>query len=788
MKVTAAHFYILLLLSALTGLQSCKLNQYPVGKPYAAKYKINVIGDFKEEERKELARQLDYQVDDSLRYSKVQKKWLLKIFPYYQKVYHSYDTDNIIRTREFFRAAYVANGYFRGGETTDSIIFEPGNTNRHTIIFNAYPRKNHVIDTVIYDIGQPQMQQLALQSLKDSYVKKNDLYSQSILNAERERLVNLYRNNGFLKISREDFRVTADTINPWLIKFTTDPIEQVNNLQKAAAFNENPTTGIRFRLSDNVDTSHLRTYYVGRIFIQPDNIDGEVTPPYTSQVDKQGDIIKQYIENKFKDKVFERNLFLKKGQLYRQSNYDQTYSTFTFMGPWQQVVLQPVFDSANKTDTVDFRMQMLPYAKFLSERKLEGSINSYSNDASQQANNSLWGINFSQIIKNRNFGREAIQTSFVANIGLELGGSQQFVNAAQGKLSYNMLVPKFVFPLPARMSRNLSSKLFRNASSKRTLLSAGTSYTSRFNFFQLTDVSLSHSLQFKTRNNWTSQVSFVNIERKFLNRTALLDTQITRFPILAFIFNDGLILGGKFTSTKILGSESKTRNGSIRVSGELSGLPYSFLNLKEFNNNLFSFIKLEYDGRHYRTWKKTSLAFRTYVGLGVPLQQKRAQNNYLPFFRQFTAGGPNSMRGWAIRNLNSYSTRTSADQQVDYYGDVQAELNLEYRFTVAKLLGIPIKSALFVDAGNIWNWRPYERNQVPYNLSSLQRVYNDIAIASGTSLRVDFDYFLIRLDFGLRLKDPPAIGEGGSGWFTNDNIKFTSLRRIKTQLGINFPF
>jgi hypothetical protein len=73
MKVTAAHFYILLLLSALTGLQSCKLNQYPVGKPYAAKYKINVIGDFKEEERKELARQLDYQVDDSLRYSKVQK-------------------------------------------------------------------------------------------------------------------------------------------------------------------------------------------------------------------------------------------------------------------------------------------------------------------------------------------------------------------------------------------------------------------------------------------------------------------------------------------------------------------------------------------------------------------------------------------------------------------------------------------------------------------------------------------------------------------------------------------
>jgi outer membrane protein insertion porin family len=776
MRGTATGFYILLTVCTILGVQSCQLSQYPAGKPYAAKVKINVIGDYSEEERKDLEKKLTNQVDDSLRYSREQKKWL-RIFPYYRKIYHAYDTNNIIRTKAFFNAAYVANGYFRGGETTDSVIYDPGNASRHIIVFNARPRKNHRIDTVVYDIAQPQMQQLVLDARKDSYLKKNDLYSQTVLNAERERLVSIFRNKGYLKIEREDFKVVADTINPWLVKPTTDPFEQLQNLQKADAFNRNPTTGIRFTLVNTIDSSRLHTYYVGNIIINPDNIDAETVPP---GVDSFDFMVKRFFRDNYKNKIFKRNIFLRKGALYRQDDYIKTLNTFNFMGPWQQVLMQPVIDSASKTDTVNFKMMMLPYPKFLSERKLEGSINSYSSDGSQQANNSLWGINASQTIKNRNFNHEAIQTSFVANIGLELGGSEQFVNSAQGRLGYNMLLPKFTPWWPG--------SIFKGSSLQKTLLSSGASYTQRFKFFELFDVNLAHNYQFKTKRNWVSQVSFANIERKFLNRTDSLNKQIELFPILAFIFNDGLILSSKFTSTKIFNPKKNTNSGSIRLSGELSGLPYCFLDIKELDNNLFSFGKLEADYRHYKTWNpKSSLAFRAFAGLGVPFRKRHGQNQYLPFFKQFTAGGPNSLRGWAIRNLNSYSTRTGSSKQIDFYGDIQAEVNLEYRRLLGKLAGIPIRTAFFIDAGNIWNWKPYDTLQVPYNLPATTRIYNDIAIAAGTSLRIDFDYFLIRLDFAIRVKDPLFSNEN-HGWFVPSNFRLYELSPIKMQLGINYPF
>jgi len=94
-----------------------------------------------------------------------------------------------------------------------------------------------------------------------------------------------------------------------------------------------------------------------------------------------------------------------------------------------------------------------------------------------------------------------------------------------------------------------------------------------------------------------------------------------------------------------------------------------------------------------------------------------------------------------------------------------------------------VNSALFVDMGNIWS-KEYDNNnqKVPDASFHLNRLYKDLAIGAGSSLRFDFDFFLIRLDWAYKLKDP-AHAEVNSGWF-ND----IRLLNGQFQLGLGYPF
>jgi len=64
------------------------------------------------------------------------------------------------------------------------------------------------------------------------------------------------------------------------------------------------------------------------------------------------------------------------------------------------------------------------------------------------------------------------------------------------------------------------------------------------------------------------------------------------------------------------------------------------------------------------------------------------------------------------------------------------------------------------------------------------RFYKEIAIGTGLGIRLDFNFFLIRGDFGLKLRDP-ALPEGKRFIPTNRGIKTNDL---KFQFGIGYPF
>lgn len=79
---------------------------------------------------------------------------------------------------------------------------------------------------------------------------------------------------------------------------------------------------------------------------------------------------------------------------------------------------------------------------------------------------------------------------------------------------------------------------------------------------------------------------------------------------------------------------------------------------------------------------------------------------------------------------------------------MKLDLNLEYR----TWLFWKLDGALFVDAGNIWTLRNYEEQ--PGGQFKLDSFLQQIALSYGLGLRLNFSYFILRLDAGMKAVNP----------------------------------
>ncbi|MEJ7645634.1 MAG: BamA/TamA family outer membrane protein [Chryseolinea sp.] len=122
-----------------------------------------------------------------------------------------------------------------------------------------------------------------------------------------------------------------------------------------------------------------------------------------------------------------------------------------------------------------------------------------------------------------------------------------------------------------------------------------------------------------------------------------------------------------------------------------------------------------------------------------------------------------------------------------------------------KLFGF-VNGAIFVDAGNVWNFRPLnvegdDGTIVKDNKSqfSPDRFFKEIGVGTGFGLRFDFSFLILRFDVGMKAYDPAR--EKGEK-FVLDQVRF--FKPYATQaddgsyynfrepviynVGIGFPF
>ena len=152
--------------------------------------------------------------------------------------------------------------------------------------------------------------------------------------------------------------------------------------------------------------------------------------------------------------------------------------------------------------------------------------------------------------------------------------------------------------------------------------------------------------------------------------------------------------------------------------------------------------------------REKSLNFRLGAGGGLPYGNSETS---LPYDYSFFAGGANDNRGWKARALGpgGYKYYLDSNRTATQIGDLRVGGALEFRFPINSLL----KGAVFLDAGNIWTINNDE-NRPGGQIS--KDWYKQIGLATGFGLRVDFDFFIVRVDLGFPLRNPAL--PGGAKW------------------------
>jgi outer membrane protein assembly factor BamA len=121
----------------------------------------------------------------------------------------------------------------------------------------------------------------------------------------------------------------------------------------------------------------------------------------------------------------------------------------------------------------------------------------------------------------------------------------------------------------------------------------------------------------------------------------------------------------------------------------------------------------------------------------------------MPYDYSFYAGGANDVRGWRASALGpgSYKYYIDTNGTSIQVGDIRLAGSAEYRFQFNKKL----KGAFFIDAGNIWTIRT-DNNRLGSKFSG--NWFKEIAVAPGIGIRRDFDFFIVRVDFGFPVHNP----------------------------------
>lgn len=686
------------------------------------------------------------------------RQWTERVIGEPPVIYDQYLTD---KTKSQFIQFLENKGYYHAS-VQDSIDIRK---KKLYLLYNVELNNPYRINDIEYNISDTLLKNIIDADSANIVLEKEDIFDVSKLQTERNRIAQLLQNEGYYYLTKD------------YVYFTID-----SNLNNNKVNVQISISNFKRRSFDNqiIEENHKK-YKIQEIVIYP-NFDSKedlrVGEAYINSLDSLyfNDILYRYDkEINLKPEVIFNTLTIKESNTY---SFEKVESSKRFLR------LLKYYSLINIEFTEIPGIDEEGYGQLYCEIKLSPFIQqSYSLEleGTSSSANIGFGGNVNYEHKNLFKGAQIFDIGFSGGLQSQRGIAQSTDNFNFNTVEYgvqaDLSIPRFLLPIS-------SDRLFKKYR-PRTLFSLSYNYQRRPDYTRLIanfDFGYDWNISQTVRNVLNPiDINFVDIPAK----TAEFDSIISG-TYLENSYKPFFISGA--SNTIIVSDNSINDNkrsflwiSNLKIAGNLQQLYYTATDQEKtgdaytlFNDNQFAqFFKVDSDYRRYKFIdENNSFVFRFYSGIGIPY----GNSNVLPFIEQFYGGGANGIRAWQVRDLGpgTYSYADSINYYPNQLGDFKLEMNLEYRFDMFWL----IEGALFLDAGNIWNIsREDERDEA---LFKFNRFYKEIAVGTGFGTRLDFSFFVFRVDFGVKLINPALENrwalEGGKieyeDWMLNVGIGY----------------
>ncbi len=697
------------------------------------------------------------------------------------------DTSQIAYSVDQIGISMKKSGYFNA-EVATNIELHGKYNNKARVNYTVTANTPTFIREIHYEIELPEFRKIILLDSANRLFKIGDQYNENLLASERNRITTLMKNEGYYYFSNEFISIEVDTINMF----------------RHLNADGNPTLTITIRgntknyRNEELKKSLAYQYRYNKVYIYT-NYDLEMehniavdTVRYRSYRDKKDSTTYYFITPKIYEKRFDRKhqlvkdfkyktltdvIHTKRGWTVSLDNYNRSYKRLNDLNNFVIINIEYI-ENKNLRDTI-WKKGLLDVRYKLTRSK----IHSVGGELVARTDRTDLSFTYS----NRNIFRGAERLSINVYGGVVYQNA--FNNAGKGESESTVPEDEKVNDVFGNIGGSVTldfPRLFLFKQTQKiealkysTSVSLGVNYSWQYSRFMMNT-----GLTYKWSPNVYMNHSFSPIMISTIDTSAKTITSIQYYPeSYQKRFSKDIIFSVRYGLDYLVPTKNAKHNLRLILSLESSGiLPYGLnkiTNASQKKSNTWRIGKFNYTTyemgeftlRYTRTFNKNS-AFATRFNLGAAASFD--PNKQIPFERSFYVGGANSMRGWGVRTLgpgsyNPYNqknfTEESHDDDFERSGDIKLEINLEYRGTIFKAF----KYGVFVDMGNIWLTREYA--DMPGANFRFNNFYKEIAIAVGVGLRMDFNFFLIRIDYGLPLYNPSMPKKKGywinSSWGNN---------------------
>ena len=697
---------------------------------------------------------------------------------------------------------YKNNGYFDVKVEIDSLV----KNNKAEIVYKIDTDSVYRIDTVTYNIIPKEIDSLVNSKIDESFIKANEPFTISKLIDERNRIIDLSRDNGIYNFQQRsiNYKILIDSSG------TDKKIPIILNI-----------TDLPSSLEDDINDGYS-IKKINEIKVYVESID-ELSNinSFTDTTTYKGIDIFSKGSLKYSPKSLTEPIFFDIGDVYSEKNKILTSRYYSNLANFKYPSI--LFEESG--DDLSSLIYLIPRKRFSLGFNIDLT----------HSNIEDFGISVGSIFDIRNIfrGTENLSINLKNSIGAskDIGiPNDSFFNLFELGGNLNLRIPRVLFPI------NLNSFINKEMN-PITNINIGTTvqknigldkqyYTGNyeiewsptkksklnvriFDFEYVNNNNISN--YFNVYRNSYDKLNYIssiyNIDQNIINEngdliipegsdtfinsvlnnqtTIQFDSDIYR-DVVGILerkerLTDNNIIVGSSIIYNINSQESILDEDFYQFRWKLETVGNLFNEILR-KNNLNNESKVEISGvspsqyfksefnyiKHLSLTKGDVLAFRAFAGIAIPF----GNSENIPFSRSYYSGGSNDNRAW-----KAYKLGPGSSDNYNEFNEANFKLafNLEYR---TSLFG-KFKGALFVDVGNIWNvFDDVEDSAMKFD--GLQDL-NELAIGTGFGVRYDFNFFVIRLDVGFKTYNPSY--KIGSRWLNDYNID-----KAVFNIGINYPF